>query len=126
MNVASKLHRQVNPAWVQQGRVTSQAFKPTPKDNRRLSVYDGELIRADDAWTHYTNSLGLTSFGVLSVTVGECQSLELSAEPDPEQFREHAVIIFGEYSNSQMERKSKQLRACAVERGWEFLSVLEV
>jgi len=40
VNDSTLLHRQVNPAFVQSGRVTSQAFKPTPKDQGLLSVYD--------------------------------------------------------------------------------------
>ena len=67
------LHRQVNPSWVHLGRVTSQAFKPTPKDNRRLSVYDGDQVTAHRAWSHYTGDLGFTSIGVLAVTVSECR-----------------------------------------------------
>lgn len=114
------LHRQVNSSWIQLGRVTSQAFKPTPKDERRLSVYDGDLIGPADAWRHYTQSLGLSSVGVLSVSVVECQSLELTAEPDPRPFPEHAVIIFGQFSNAQIEKKSKQLRELATKRGWQF------
>jgi len=52
MNSGTLLHRQVNPSWVQQGRVTSQVFKPTPKDNHRLSVYDGDQVTALQAWLH--------------------------------------------------------------------------
>ena len=36
------LFRQVNPGWIREGRVTSQAFKPTAKDEKKLSVYDGD------------------------------------------------------------------------------------
>ena len=118
MNGTTLLHRQVNPNWIQSGRVTSQAFKPTPKDQRRLSVYDGDLISADDSWRHFTQSPERSSVGVLSVTVAECQSLELSAESDPEPFPEHVVIVFGEiFSNGQTEAKAKHLRAFAVARG---------
>ena len=120
MNEATLLHRQVNPSWIQSGRVTSQAFKPTPKDQRRLSVYDGDQISPVGAWRHYTETLGFTSVGILGVTVAECESLELAAEPDPQPFPEHAVIIFGEFSNAQTEKKAKQLRAFATARGWQF------
>lgn len=49
VNEATHLHRQVHPSWVQDGRATSQAFKPTPKDNGRLSVYDGDQMVAEKA-----------------------------------------------------------------------------
>jgi hypothetical protein len=120
MNATTLLHRQVNPAWIQSGRVTSQAFKPTAKDNRRLSVYDGDKINAADAWQHYTGSLCFSSAGVITVRVDECQSLELESESDPTPFPEHAVIIFGEFSNAETEKKAKQLKAFALARGWQF------
>jgi hypothetical protein len=120
MKLDTLLHRQINPSWVQYGRVTSQAFKPTPKDQSRLSVYDGEQIGAEDAWRHYTQTLGFSSVGVLSVTVNQCQSLELSVASDPAPFPEHAVIVFEKLTNSQIEKKSKQLRAFAVHRDWMF------
>ena len=59
------LLRQVNPAWIQDGRITSQVFRPTPKDSKRLSVYDGDQISAEDAWSHYVRELELESVGVL-------------------------------------------------------------
>lgn len=120
MNSDTLLHRQINPSWIQGGRVTSQAFKPTPKDQNRLSVYDGDLINAENAWRHYTQTLGFSSIGVLSVTVSECQSLELPVAPDPKLFPEHAVIIFENLTNGQIEKKSKQLRAFAEARDWLF------
>ena len=125
MNATTLLHRQVNPAWIQLGRVTSQAFKPTAKDNRRLSVYDGDKIDAADAWQHYTGSLCFSSAGVIGVRVDECQSLELSSESDPIPFPEHAVIIFGEFSNAETEKKAKQLRAFALTRGWQYQAEID-
>lgn len=120
MNSVTLLLRQVNPAWVQLGRVTSQVFRPTPKDQRRLSVYDGDQITAFESWRHYTGTLGCGSVGVLGVSVGECRSLHLDAKPDPGPFPEHAVIVFGELTNTQVEKTAKQLRGFAVERGWQY------
>lgn len=114
------LHRQVNPSWVQQGRVTSQLFKPTPKDERQLSVYDGDQIAAEPAYQHYTVTLGHPSEGVLSVTQQECESRELQVRSDPEPFPEHAVIDFLELSNRQVEKVAKYLRRAAEDRGWQF------
>ncbi|MFP4174069.1 MAG: hypothetical protein ACLFV4_14285 [Candidatus Hydrogenedentota bacterium] len=114
------LLRQVNRAWIQQGRVTSQVFKPTAKDSKRLSVYNGELINAEDAWRHYTEKLGFSSAGVLGVTVRECEDHELSAEPGPEPFPEHAVIRFDGCSPSQIKKKAAQLTRLAVARDWLY------
>ncbi|OQC41352.1 MAG: hypothetical protein BWX66_00754 [Deltaproteobacteria bacterium ADurb.Bin058] len=44
MNVHTLLLRQIHPDFIQNQRVSSQAFRPTPKDERKLSVYDGDLI----------------------------------------------------------------------------------
>lgn len=118
MNSDTLLLRQVNPSWVQQGRITSQVFKPTPKDNRRLSVYDGDQVTALQAWSHFTVELSLASVGVQAVTVAECEALELPAEPDPEWFPAHAVIRFDACTSSQIENKAKRLKAAAEARGW--------
>lgn len=120
MNDATLLHRQVNPSWIQQGRVTSQAFKPTPKDDFQVSVYDGDLIDPEDAWLHFTGELGFDSVGVLAVTVAECKVHELDARSDPVPFPEHAVIDFTGLGTNQVEKKSKKLKAFAVTRGWQF------
>jgi hypothetical protein len=120
LNGTTLLHRQVNPSWVQQGRITSQVFKPTPKDDSRLSVYDGDQVTALEAWSHYTNDLGLTSIGVVAVTVAECEELDLTAEPDPEPFPAHAVIRFDACTPSQVEKKAKRLKAVGEARGWMY------
>ena len=115
------LLRQVNPSWVQAGRITSQLFRPTPRDNKRSSVYDGDQITAEDSWSHFTDQLGFQSVGVMSVTVGECEEDDLPAEADPEPFPEHAVIKFdGCGSNAEIEKKAKKLRNTAVKRGWQY------
>ena len=114
------LHRQVHPSWVQQGRVTSQVFRPTPKDKKKLSVYDGDKITADKAWEHFTTVLMFPSVGVLAVTVAECKSLQLTPAPDPEAFPEHALIDFTPHAENQIVKKSKLLKACAETRGWQY------
>ena len=48
------LLRQIHPSFVQDGRVTSQAFRPTPKDDAQLSAYDGDQITPVAAWLNYT------------------------------------------------------------------------
>ena len=113
------LLRQVNPAWVQTGRITSQVFKPTPKDGKRLSVYDGDQISPKDSWTHYKDTLGFESVGVVAVTVGECRTYELAVESDPAPFPEHMVIDFsGCASNPQIVKRAKHLQKAAEIRGW--------
>lgn len=112
------LLRQVHPSWVQLDRVTSQVFRPTPKDQKRLSVYDGDQISAAGAWNHFTEILGFDSAGVLAVTQGECLQLKLTVQPDPEPFPEHTVIDFSAFEEAEIKRKAKQLKAAAEARGW--------
>lgn len=120
MNSSTLLHRQVHPSWIQQGRFTSQVFRPTPKDNGRLSVYDGDQVTASQSWLHYTTELGFASVGVVAVTVAECDAFGLRAEPDPEPFPAHAVIRFDGCTSKQIERNAKRLKAAAEARGWLY------
>ena len=120
MTGGTPLLRQVHPSFVQAGRVTSQAFRPTPKDESLLSVYDGDQMAADESWTQYTTVLQRDSVGTLAVTVDECAAEGLSARPDPTPFPEHAVIDFTGLTDSQCEKKSKKLKAKAEARGWLY------
>ncbi|WP_273429301.1 hypothetical protein [Marinobacter sp.] len=117
----TQLLRQVHPSFIQNGRVSSQAFRPTPKDDKKLSVYDGDAIDAPKAYEHYTTDLEQLSVGVLAVTVDECKCLELEAQNDPlENFPEHALIDFSAFGTSATEKKAKILRKRAEERDWLF------
>ncbi len=120
MNDATLLLRQIHPAFVQGGRVSSQAFRPTPKDEQRLSVYDGDQIEPQPAYEHYTTTLGLRSVGVMGVSIGECEALQLPVHPDPKPFPEHVVIDFSAFSKNATEKKAKLLRAKAVARNWLY------
>ena len=114
------LLRQVHPSWVNDGQPTSQAFRPTPKDEHKLSVYDGDLISADDAWAHYTSKLGNRSAGVVGVTVAECHGCSLVVTPDPEAFPEHALIDFAALPKREVYRRAKRLSDHAERRGWLY------
>ena len=120
MNNDTLLYRQVHPSWVTDGKITSQAFKPTRKDGSLLSVYDGDMITAQEAWYHYTRVLGYLSCGTIAVSFSECSSLGLPVRPDPSLYPEHTVIDFTGLSRSQRERKADSLRKVAVSRGWQF------
>jgi hypothetical protein len=122
MTGATLLLRQIHPSFVQAGFATSQAFRPTPKDKSKLSVYDGDQITAEDSWSHYTTKLGFASIGTVAVTVDECAAENLPVQPDPKPFPEHAVIDFTGLSDGQCRTKSKKLQAKAIARGWLFQS----
>lgn len=123
MEATTLMLRQINPSFVVQGRVTSQAFHPTPKDKDLLSAYDGDLIGPEAAWTHYTQQLGLRSVGVMGVTVAECESEGVRCRPDPEPFPEHAVIDFTNRSKKEKKEIAVHLRDRALARDWLFEAV---
>ncbi len=112
------VYRQIHPSFVQAGFPTSQAFRPSPKDESKLSVYDGDQITAENAFQHYTNHLNLSSIGVMGLTVAECKAESLHVCEDPTPFREHALIDFSGLTDKDCRNKSKKLQAKAVQRGW--------
>lgn len=114
------LLRQIHPSFVQNQRVTSQAFHPTPKDEKKLSVYDGDQISPKKAFKHYVEEQKLKSVGVLGVSVFECEQENLPIIPDPSIFREHVIINFSDFSNREIKKKAKYLRAKASSRGWLY------
>jgi hypothetical protein len=122
------LFRQVNPGWVRDGRVTSQAFRPTPKDAGLLSVDRASLTTPESSFRLFTEGLRLPSAGTWAVTVHECsaQSLpvvedSLTSPPEPVANPAHAVISYkGVASNSQVESKGQKLARCAHARGRLF------
>lgn len=118
------LFRQVHPAWVRDGRPSSQAFRPTAKDNSRLSVARGALTTAQAAYEHHTTRLGFQSAGTWAVAVGECRGLSLPVEADPITEASgqppdpaHAVIQFLGLSKAQVEAKGAKLARFASARG---------
>lgn len=118
MTGATLLLRQIHPSFVQEGFATSQAFRPTPKDESKLSVYDGDRIAAETSWVHYTTKLQLLSVGTVAVSVAECNAESLPARAEPAPFPEHAVIDFTGLTDGMCRSKSKKLQAKALVRGW--------
>ena len=124
MNSDTLLYRMVSPSWMRRGRPTSQTFNPTPKDNGRLSVYDGDQISPQEAYNHFSNpppGLSQTAVGVLAVAVSECESLNLAVNPDPlPNFLQHATIDFTALSGNAIRRVARQLNKFATARGWQY------
>lgn len=116
------LHRQVHPSWIQEGRITSQAFSPTPKDSGLLSIYDGKQISAEASFTHYTQIQKLSAAGCVSVTSEEVQAVGLSWRPDPVPFPEHAIIDYTALQSSgKIKAKAQALTEMARNRGWTYV-----
>jgi len=114
------LHRQVNPSFVQDGRISSQVFKLNSHDDGQLSVSRGSKIEPRAAWERY-RARGNRSCGVVSVSVGECNQLDLQAFDDVlEDDDAHGLIDMTGLSKSQAEKKAAKLTALARARGWQY------
>lgn len=122
MSPDTLLLRQIHPNFVQAGRVTSQAFRPTPKDEGYLSVDNGDRVQPLFAWQRYTANLNCKSAGVMAMSCADCVELSLpvieDAEPYP--YPEHCSIDFSAYTKPDIERKAKVLRSKAQLRGWLY------
>jgi len=115
------LYRQVHPAFVHDGRISSQAFRPTRKDEGLLSVARGALTTPEEAYRRHTQRRGLPSRGVARVAVGTCEAVQLGVWADPEtepvEDPAHAVIDFRGLSSKEVERRADRLAAAAREAG---------
>lgn len=126
MEDSTLLHRQIHPTFIQ-GKiisaqvfdVSSQVFRPTPKDDFKLSVYNGEKFTPKESYEHYTENLDAA--GTVSVTVNECKSQELSAAEDNNPFDGHSYIDYTGLSNGQIKAKAQKLRNYAVQRGLTYI-----
>ena len=117
------LFRQIHPNFVRDGRPSSQAFRPTKKDEGKLSVARGSMTSAEGAFSHHTERLQLLSAGTWGVLVGECIGLMLQTFPEPttappEHFPDpaHAFVDFRELSNNQAEARGAKLARHAAMR----------
>lgn len=120
MTPETLLLRQVNPTFVQEGKITSQVFRPTDKDHFRLSTYNGDMITPSDAWERFVAQVNCRSVGVLAVCEKECSDQELSVREDGVPFPEHCSIDFSGHTKSEIEKKAKLLKINAERRGWLY------
>lgn len=114
------LLRQIHPSFVQDGRVTSQAFRPTPKDEYLLSVDDGDRVTAEVAWQRFTSNPDCKAVGVQAISHAECQAQALPVIVDGVPHPEHCAIDFTALDKKAIEKKAKLLRTHAQARGWLF------
>lgn len=120
MTPETLLLRQIHPSFIQNGRVTSQAFRPTPKDEGFLSVDDGDRVSAEAAWQRFAANPACKSVGVQAISQEECAAQELAVIEDGQPHPEHCSVDFTAFDKKAIEKKSKLLRAQAETRGWLF------
>ena len=119
------LLRQVNPAFVRDGRPSSQVFRPTPKDNGMVSVNRGSKRTAELAFQLFIARPACKSCGVLAVSVAECQVEQLAAHDAPLMADDdgyddptHAIIDYRGIAKSAAEKKAGRLVRVAEARGF--------
>jgi hypothetical protein len=118
MNSETTLLRQVHPHFIQEGQLSSQAFIPFPRDDGKVSVYDGDQISADESYRHFTETLGNKSDSVWGVVCSEVSSIGLSSVPDPQiDFPSHSLIDFTVHPQKEFRKLAKKLRQFAISRG---------
>ena len=120
MNRDTFLLRQIHPNFIVNGQVGYLAFRPFPRDEGKLSAYDGSRITAEAAWNHYCYQLNLASVGVMAVTVGECESQQTRPIPDAQPYPEHVSIDFTGLSNREVKDAAKKFAEFATARGWQY------
>lgn len=125
MDSSTILLRQVHPSFVQADAIstqvftiTSQVFRPTPKDEGLLSVYNGEKFTAEESHRHFTEVSGARSFGVVGISGGECNEQQLKWGEDNEPFDGHSYVDYNGLSSKDIEKKAKLLKSVAMRRGW--------
>jgi hypothetical protein len=113
------LFRQPHPKWVDDdGVVSSQAFRPTDKDNGELSVARESLTTAEKAYIHYVHVLKLESAGTWAISVAEALDVGLRSVGDPIIGDDaHAFVDFRGLGGKACEKKGKLLKARAQTRG---------
>lgn len=129
---ANLIFRQVHPNHWDGKNPNSVAFSPTPKDDKKLSVDNSELVTAERSWNHFTKNLGFQSVGTWAVNVSEIHTqadLDLQSAPivDKDDATKnnpaHCLIDFSSVtSKGQIKRRAQYLAIRASERGCQFLA----
>lgn len=121
------LHRQIHPAWFEEGQPTSQGFRPTGKDDGMLSVDRSTLSTAEASFVLHRDGKGLQTAGTWGLTVGEflaedvrCRKDPIEASQDEPANPAHAVADFTPHGTGRCKIISKRLRNVAVGRGRLF------
>ena len=119
--------RNVNPNWIDNGELSSQAFRPTPKDLKQLSGAREREVSAEDHFEEFTEKLELESSGVWAISAGEAKDAalrcifdaEADSAPDPCPVG-HTYIDYRGHGNSKIRKIGSSLRDLAEVRGCKF------
>ena len=116
MNSETLLYRVVHAAFVQEGTITSQVFRPSTTDGELVSVLNGDQITPQDALERLAHNYPIA--GVVAVSVAECLNLQLPVWQRDGFSPDHSVIDFAGLSGNQVRRRAHLLKEFANARGW--------
>jgi hypothetical protein len=114
------LLRQIHPNFVQNGRVTSQAFRPSPKDESQLSVDNGDMVTPEASWNRFSAQPENSSAGVMAISHSECSNCHVDVIEDGVPYPEHCYLDYSPFGRKESDRKGKKLAVAAHSRGWLF------
>lgn len=115
------LWRNVHPDWVDDGVLSSQAFRPNSGDDGQMSVGRSSVVSASDHFSEYV-AVPNKSGGIWALSVQEVddQSLRVvddsKADPPP-LLTGHAYVDFRDVGGKQEKKRGAKLRDRAAERG---------
>jgi len=117
------LFRQIHPTFYEKGEPSSQPFKPTEKDDNRLSVDRSALTTAADSCDLYRAN-GHASVAVYGLTVGEFTTEKINCHSDPLKASDtqlanpaHAFANYADFGSSSQKNIAKRLKRMAIARG---------
>lgn len=120
---AEVLFRQIHPSFLQDGEPSSDRFRPSERDEGKLSLDRSSITTAGESHSLYTDN-GNSSAAVFGVAVGEfrAQSVECESDPLPEEGKlkanpAHALADFAPHDLKKQKTIAKRLKRDAIARG---------
>lgn len=124
LDEAELLFRHIHPAFIVAGEPSSAAFRPTPKDNCKLSVDRSAISTAKDSFNLHVSEKKLQAAGTYGLLVSEFSSVQISCFPDPLSESDgqpsnpaHAYGDFSHLNSGKQKVAAKKLKRQAIERG---------
>jgi hypothetical protein len=121
------LFRQVHPDLISQGQPGWSAFRPTPRDEEKLSLDRSNITTAKGSFTLHTHAKAKKSAGTWGLTVGEFETVALLCYSDPIEASEdgpandaHAVADYNGHEKAAIKKIALALQEKAIARGKIF------
>lgn len=117
------LFRQIHPSFMEDNEPSSDRFRPSVRDQHRLSVDRSALTTAAEAHARFVSG-GRKSVAVFGLSVGEfdAENIPCSEDPIPASANEpenpaHALADYAAHELATQKLVAKRLKRLAVARG---------